>query len=53
MLVLSRKEKESIIISENIKITVTKIKGNRVKVCVEAPEAVRIVRAELEKEKAE
>ena len=47
MLVLSRKVGETIQIGNNITITVTQVKGNRVKIGVDAPDNVRIVRGEL------
>lgn len=52
-LVLSRKANESIKIGDGITITVTKIAGNKTSIAIEAPQDVRILRAELaEKEKA-
>lgn len=48
MLVLSRKPGEKIHIGDNITITVTYVKGNRVKLGIEAPEDVSIVRGELQ-----
>jgi carbon storage regulator len=47
MLILSRRERESILIGDDIEITVCRIAGNRVKVGLRAPEGVRIRRAEL------
>ncbi len=47
MLVLTRKLQEKIHIGENITITVVKIKGNTVRVGIEAPGDVRVVRAEV------
>ncbi|GIW90948.1 MAG: hypothetical protein KatS3mg109_1380 [Pirellulaceae bacterium] len=47
MLVLSRKQGESLIINGDIRVTVTRISGNRVSIGIEAPSDVRIVRAEL------
>lgn len=48
MLVLSRKVGQEIVIGENVRITVTKVSGNRVTLGVEAPDHVRILRGELE-----
>lgn len=48
MLVLTRKEKESIRIGKNIKITVLSVRGNRIRIGVEAPPATTVVRDELE-----
>ncbi len=47
MLVVSRKKDESIIIGENIKITVVEIAKDRIRLGVDAPESVKIVRSEL------
>ena len=47
MLVLTRKLDESIQISDNIKITILRIKGNTVRIGIEAPRDVRVVRTEL------
>jgi len=48
MLVLSRKVGQEILIGENVRITVTKVSGNRVTLGIEAPNHVRILRGELE-----
>ncbi len=50
MLVLSRKEGESLVIGEDVVITVNRISGNRITLGIEAPRHVRIVRGELEPE---
>lgn len=47
MLVLGRKAGESIHIDGQITVTIVKISGNRVKVGIEAPEEVTILRSEL------
>jgi carbon storage regulator len=47
MLVLSRKKSESLIIGDDIVITVTDIDGNRVRIGVDAPKDVTIHRREL------
>jgi carbon storage regulator CsrA len=47
MLVLSRKPGEKVVIGNGITITVVEVKGNRVRVGIEAPDRVRILRAEL------
>jgi len=47
MLVLSRKLNESIIIGEKIKITVVGFRGNHVRLGIEAPGDVSIMRQEL------
>lgn len=48
MLVLSRKVGQEIVIGDNVRITVTKVSGNRVTLGIEAPDHVRILRGELE-----
>ena len=47
MLVLTRKSQDSIQIGDNITVTVLRIKGNTVRIGIEAPNSVRIVRGEL------
>jgi carbon storage regulator CsrA len=47
MLVLSRKPGETIVTSNGITVTVAEIKGNRVRLAFDAPDDVRILRAEL------
>lgn len=47
MLVLTRKLQETIHIGENIKITIVRIQGNTVRVGIEAPGDVRVVRGEV------
>ena len=47
MLVLSRKINETIIIGENIRITLTSIRGQQVRIAIDAPHDVSIVREEL------
>jgi carbon storage regulator len=47
MLVLSRKFNESIIIDGSIKITVVEIRGNSIRLGIEAPREVGIMREEL------
>jgi carbon storage regulator CsrA len=47
MLVLSRKPGEKLILGEGITVTVLEVVGNRVRVGIEAPGDVRILRGEL------
>ncbi len=47
MLVLGRKTNESILIGDNIEITVLAVDGDRVKIGIKAPNSVRILRQEL------
>lgn len=49
MLVLSRKLNQEIVIGDNVKVTILKIKGNTVRLGIEAPRNVRVVRGELPK----
>lgn len=54
MLVLSRKLNEKIQIGDNVWITVVRIDGDKIRIGIEAPEDVPIMRTELiqEPEKA-
>jgi len=47
MLVLTRKADETIRIGDDIVVTIVRVKGNSVRVGVEAPKGVRVVRGEL------
>jgi carbon storage regulator len=47
MLVLSRKTGETILIGDDIRITVATIQGTRVRIAIDAPENVAILRSEL------
>jgi carbon storage regulator len=47
MLVLSRKPGEKVVIGNGITVTVVGVKGNRVRLAFDAPDQVRILRAEL------
>ncbi|BCN92925.1 hypothetical protein THMIRHAM_07100 [Thiomicrorhabdus immobilis] len=47
MLVLTRRESESLIIGGNIKLTILAVKGGQVRVGIEAPQEVSIHREEL------
>ena len=48
MLVLSRKTDEQILIGDDIKITLIRVRGNSVRIGIDAPREVRVVRGELE-----
>ncbi|MCC9600025.1 carbon storage regulator [Stieleria sp. JC731] len=48
MLVLSRKTDQQIHIGDDITITVVRVEGNRVRIGIDAPRELRIVRGELE-----
>lgn len=47
MLVLSRKKNESIVIDENIVITVVEVRGDKVRLGIQAPKEVPIHRSEV------
>lgn len=47
MLVLSRKKDESIVIDDNIVITVVEIRGDKVRLGIQAPREVPIHRSEI------
>jgi len=47
MLVLSRKLNETILIGENIRVTILGIEGDKIKIGVSAPREVRVFREEL------
>jgi carbon storage regulator len=47
MLVLSRKQKQTILIGDNISVTVLRVHGEKVRLGIEAPRGVRILRSEL------
>jgi len=50
MLVLKRRAGEGIVISGNIRIVVLGIEGTKVKIGIDAPDIVKVVREELVKE---
>ncbi|MBE5857616.1 MAG: carbon storage regulator CsrA [Lachnospiraceae bacterium] len=47
MLALSRKKGESLIINNNVEITILDIKGDQIKVGIQAPKDVTIYRKEV------
>jgi carbon storage regulator CsrA len=49
MLVLTRKATEQIQIGENVVVTILRVKGQSVRIGIEAPREVRVIRAELPK----
>lgn len=55
MLVLSRKESEKIMLGDSIVVTIVRVSGDRVRVGIEAPSDVLILRHELgpEEQKSE
>ncbi len=52
MLVLSRKQDEQIVIGEHVTISILKIRGNTVRIGIEAPRNIQVVRGELIPEEA-
>jgi len=47
MLVISRKPGESLILSDNIKITVVSLSNDKVVIGIDAPKEIKVVREEL------
>ena len=47
MLVLSRKSTERIHIGDNVVVTVLEIRGNKVRIGIDAPKEVHVLRSEL------
>jgi carbon storage regulator len=47
MLILTRKPGESLYIGDNVKVTIVEIKGNQIRVGIEAPSELRIYREEI------
>ena len=48
MLVLSRRQQESIQISDNVVVTVLEIRGNSVRIGIDAPREIPVLRTELQ-----
>ena len=53
MLVLSRKESEKIMLGETIVLTIVRVTGDRVRLGIEAPDDMLILRKELEPNQAD
>jgi carbon storage regulator len=47
MLVLTRKRDERLFIGDDIQVVVLRIQGNRITLGIQAPDGVRIIRAEI------
>ena len=47
MLILARKENQSIMIGDNIEITIVNIKGDHIKIGINAPDNVKVYRKEI------
>lgn len=50
MLILARKENESIIIGDDIELTIVSIRGDHVKVGINAPRSIKVYRKEIYEE---
>ncbi len=50
MLVLSRKQNERIRVGDSVVVTVVRVNGDKVRIGIEAPPHVRVLRDELEEE---
>jgi carbon storage regulator len=48
MLVLSRKQNERIRVGDSVVVTVVRVSGDKVRIGIEAPPTVRVLRDELE-----
>jgi carbon storage regulator len=53
MLVLSRKPGEEIIIGDTIRVVICQIKGDKVRIGIEAPPEVQVDRSEVRERRAE
>lgn len=47
MLILQRKEGESLLIGEDVEVTVLSVEGGKVRLAIQAPKQVSILRSEL------
>lgn len=47
MLALARKVNESIVINDNVEVTILEIKGDQIKIGIEAPKSVPVYRKEI------
>jgi len=47
MLVISRQPGDSLLIGDNIKLTVLEVSGDRVKIGIDAPRSVTVLRSEV------
>lgn len=47
MLVLSRKKGESVVIADNIVLTVIEVRGDKIRLGIEAPREISVMRSEL------
>ncbi|MDD6178018.1 MAG: carbon storage regulator CsrA [Succinivibrionaceae bacterium] len=51
MLILSRRIGETLVVGDNVKITILSVKGNQIRIGVEAPKEISIKRGELDEDK--
>jgi carbon storage regulator len=47
MLVLTRRNNEAIMLGDEVRITILEVDGDRVKIGIDAPQAMKVLRAEL------
>jgi len=47
MLILTRKKSQSIVIGDDIRVTVVRVKGGAVKLGVRAPNGIKVLRSEV------
>ncbi|RME58111.1 MAG: carbon storage regulator [Candidatus Dadabacteria bacterium] len=47
MLILTRKQGESVFIGDDIKVTVVEVKGHQIRIGIDAPKEIRIYREEI------
>lgn len=52
MLVLSRKQGQQIFVGSSIVVTIVRVSGDKVRVGIEAPDEMRVLRGELEPDDA-
>lgn len=53
MLVLSRGLGDTLVIGDDVRVTITEIQGQRIKLSIQAPDGVRIVRGEIHESESE
>lgn len=48
MLVLSRKQGQQIVVGSSVVVTIVRVSGDKVRIGIEAPEELRVLRGELQ-----